>query len=115
MTDRGTAEVTIAPAAGSAEMDLVRVLFREYADWLDFDLCFQGFDDELDTLPGGILALIGQSSGHAGPSVARSRCRCRRGRLLLDRVEEFVEVTDLPAHTRGSGENQQHWQYRIRQ
>ena len=59
MTDRGTAEVTIAPAAGSAEMDLVRVLFREYADWLDFDLCFQGFDDELDTLPGKYAPPLG--------------------------------------------------------
>ena len=52
MTDRGTAEVMIEPAAGPADMTLVRALFREYADWLDFDICFQGFEEELASLPG---------------------------------------------------------------
>jgi GNAT superfamily N-acetyltransferase len=47
-----SAMITIESARWPDDAEAVDRLFREYAESLGFDLCFQGFDQELATLPG---------------------------------------------------------------
>ena len=44
--------VQISAPKTPLELDILKVLLREYADSLQVDLCFQGFEEELMTLPG---------------------------------------------------------------
>jgi putative acetyltransferase len=76
--------MTIRPARAE-EMPLVRELFLEYARSLNFSLCFQGFDDEVASLPGkyaeptGVILLamreewLGQETGHSALGVVALR------------------------------------------
>ena len=51
--DKSESSSTQINAAQSVEqIDTIRLLFLEYAQSLNFDLCFQSFDDELAGLPG---------------------------------------------------------------
>jgi GNAT superfamily N-acetyltransferase len=43
--------MTIRPAT-PADLDEIRAMLREYAAWLEVDLCFQNFEQELAGLPG---------------------------------------------------------------
>ncbi len=43
--------VTIQKIASEEDLAEVKKLFREYANFLQVDLCFQGFEDELAQLP----------------------------------------------------------------
>ena len=52
--------VAIRPARGVRDLDAIRELFREYADWLGIDLSFQGFEAELARLPGQYAAPGGE-------------------------------------------------------
>jgi putative acetyltransferase len=44
--------LSILPATSAPHISSARVLFREYAESLGFDLCFQGFEQEVANLPG---------------------------------------------------------------
>jgi carbonic anhydrase len=51
-----------------ADLDEIRVMLREYAAWLEVDLCFQNFEEELAGLPGeytppGGRLLIAEGAG----------------------------------------------------
>ena len=44
--------IEIIQAETPEQIAIAREMMLEYATWLEFNLCFQGFDEELRTLPG---------------------------------------------------------------
>jgi ribosomal protein S18 acetylase RimI-like enzyme len=44
--------LTILQAQTPEHINTARELIVEYATWVEFDLCFQGFEEEMRTLPG---------------------------------------------------------------
>ena len=62
----------IREAHGDRDIALAHALFVEYASTLSIDLCFQGFDEELATLPGRYAPPLGRLflAGPAGDAVA---------------------------------------------
>jgi putative acetyltransferase len=63
----------IRQAVAAADVALARALFEEYAAWLQIDLSFQGFAQELATLPGAYAPPHGRL-WIAGPSAAAVGC-----------------------------------------
>ncbi|MEA2723336.1 MAG: hypothetical protein QOH59_1107 [Gemmatimonadales bacterium] len=69
--------LSIADAGDAADIAIARLLFEEYAASLGVDLCFQGFEQELATLPGsyappdGRLLLARSGSEIAGCGALR--------------------------------------------
>jgi len=93
------AETDIQPAS-AAEMDAVRELFREYADWLRVDYCLQSFEAELagllgryappagglwlarvDGAPAGVVGLWPLEGGACEVKRLWVRPACRGGKL----------------------------------
>jgi putative acetyltransferase len=60
MTATTGASPALRDASGRNDIELARALFIEYAQWLRVDLCFQGFDRELATLPGAYAPPYGR-------------------------------------------------------
>ncbi len=79
----------VVEAVGPEGIALIRALFLEYAESLEFERCFQGFEAELDGLPGAygaprgrlLLAMAGdQAAGCVGlcPLTEAGVCEVRR-------------------------------------
>ena len=60
-----TGDAVIAKADSAEDIAAVKELFLEYAAWLGEDLCFQGFDEEMDTFPGIYCHLLIAKAGAA--------------------------------------------------
>src|SRR5580765_7786634 len=44
--------LTILRAETAEQVQIAREMIVEYATWLEFNLCFQGFEEEMQSLPG---------------------------------------------------------------
>jgi len=44
--------LTIVQAETAAQVSTAREMIEEYAAWLEFKLCFQGYEEEIQSLPG---------------------------------------------------------------
>jgi putative acetyltransferase len=110
---------TLRSADAPADIARARELFVEYARWLAVDLCFQGFESELATLPGayapprGRLLLAGVHPAAFGCIALRpleAHGACCGGAATANSVDAVGEVKRLyvqPAH-RGEG-----WGHRL--
>lgn len=101
-------------ATSDTDFEIARQLFQEYADEIETDLCFQGFQQELASLPThygaprGVLLLVQSDDWFVGcaglrplePGVGEiKRLYLRKeargkgwGRKLLDRLIEFART-----------------------
>ena len=83
--------VEIYPARFPDQLDVVRAIFREYADSLGVDLSFQNFESELAELPGKFAAprgrvLLARNNGNVVGCVAMrplDELTCEMKRLYI--------------------------------
>lgn len=61
-TRRASAPLALMAATSPEQIQAVRALFREYERAIGVDLCFQGFADEIATLPGAYASPRGMLS-----------------------------------------------------
>ena len=85
----------IIRAATIEDLDEIRGMLREYAAWLEVDLCFQNFDEELAELPG-------EYQPPRGRLLIAEGAGCVALRAIDDEICEMKRLYVRPEH-RGSG------------
>ena len=91
--------MNLVQAQSHDDLLAARQLFIEYADWLGVDLCFQGFQQELDGLPGDYAPPGGQLLLAVEDDQAIG---CVAMRKLGDGICEMKRLYVRPGH-RGKG------------
>lgn len=86
--------MTIRPAT-LADLDEIRAMLCEYAEWLQVDLCFQNFEQELADLPG-------EYRPPRGRLLIADGAGCVALRPLDEEICEMKRLYVRPEH-RGSG------------
>jgi ribosomal protein S18 acetylase RimI-like enzyme len=112
--------IKIFSATTLKDIDIIRSLFLEYQQWLNFSLCFQGFDQELASLPGkysppkGRLYLAKDNGTLAGcialrPMEEKDICEMKRlfvreefrgkgiGKILTEKI--LLDAKEIGYHT----------------
>ena len=99
-TAPAASSAAIREASTPADIELARALFVEYANWLKVDLCFQGFAEELRTLPGAYARPRGRLllAGHRSDAFA-----CIALRPLADAAIGEVKRLYVQPARRGEG------------
>jgi GNAT superfamily N-acetyltransferase len=96
-------ESAIRQAASAADVAHARALFEEYAAWLAVDLSFQGFAEELATLPGAYAPPRGRLF-LAGPLARPTGCIALRP--LADSGVGEVKRLYVRPEARGTGQGE---------
>lgn len=87
--------ISIRHAVSEGDIALTKVLFFEYAESLDFSLCFQGFDTEMDQFPGAYAPpegslLIAFAETEAAGAVGLRPLDAKDGGLLCEMKRLYV-------------------------
>lgn len=94
-------DLAITPARGEDDLASVARLFREYQISIGTDLCFQGFEEELKTLPGHYAPPRGEilmaRAGRAAAGVVALRPLPAYGGRATDDTSEMKRLYVRPA------------------
>ncbi len=91
-------EISVEPAIRPDDIAAVRELFREYAESMKFQLCFQAFEVELESLPGAYAPPSGElllCRVGGAPAGCVATCRWLPGVAEMKRLYVRPEFREL--------------------